>query len=299
METQEEIWRDVAGYEGIYQVSSQGRVRSLDRVSCGRRLRGVLMVGSSDHAGYRQVHLAKGGRGNSATRKVHFLVCEAFHGPRPPGQVTRHLDGDKLNNRASNLAWGTPSENSLDSVRHGTHPQASRTKCPDGHPYDEANAYVGRDGRRRCRTCISTRSQARYLRLVEQECYLPESEAMAAVREFHEVFGLPINDTTQTPGKLRADLIREEAAETAEAIEIGNLEDKAKELADLAYVVYGAALTFGIDLDEAIAEVHRSNMSKLVDGRPVMRADGKVLKGPNYRPPDMARAVVRALREET
>lgn len=111
---------------------------------------------------------------------------------------------------------------------------------------------------------------------------------MAAVREFHVAFDLPINDTTRTLNKLRADLIREEAAETAEAVESGGLEHIAKELADLAYVVYGAALTLGINLDEAIVRVHASNMSKLVDGKPVMRDDGKVLKGPNYLPPNMS-----------
>jgi len=134
---------------------------------------------------------------------------------------------------------------------------------------------------------------AGYRRVVEDD-----TTAAAMVREFHVAFDLPINDATRTLNKLRADLIREEAEETAEAVESGDLEHMAKELADLAYVVYGAALTLGIDLDVAIAAVHASNMSKLVDGRPVMRPDGKVLKGPNYAPPDM-RAAVRALREDT
>jgi predicted HAD superfamily Cof-like phosphohydrolase len=139
---------------------------------------------------------------------------------------------------------------------------------------------------------VITRSD--YRRVVEDD------DAIAGmVREFHVAFDLPINDATRTLNKLRADLIREEAAETAEAVESGDLEHMAKELADLAYVAYGAALTLGIDLDVAIAAVHASNMSKLVDGKPVMREDGKVLKGPNYAPPDMSRAVVRALREET
>lgn len=111
------------------------------------------------------------------------------------------------------------------------------------------------------------------------------------VREFHEVFGLPIGDTTRTLNKLRADLIMEEALEAAEAVGVGDPEWTAKELADLVYVAYGAALTMGIDLDRAVAEVHRSNMSKLVDGRPFLRPDGKVLKGPNYVPPDMSGCV--------
>ena len=61
----------------------------------------------------------------------------------------------------------------------------------------------------------------------------------------------------------------------------------AKELADLLYVVYGTADCFGIDIDRVFAEVHRSNMSKLVDGKPLKREDGKVLKGPNYTPPNL------------
>jgi predicted HAD superfamily Cof-like phosphohydrolase len=66
----------------------------------------------------------------------------------------------------------------------------------------------------------------------------------------------------------------------------------AKELADLVIVTYGAALTHGIDLERAVKLVHRSNMTKLVDGKPVLRDDGKVLKGPNYREPDMSSAVL-------
>jgi len=116
--------------------------------------------------------------------------------------------------------------------------------------------------------------------------------AAGMVREFHEAFDLPIGDSTRTHNELRAGLIREEADEAADAVEFEPLPQIAKELADLAIVVYGAALTMGIDLDRAIGLVHASNMSKLGDdGKPVMRADGKVLKGPNYRAPDMSSAL--------
>lgn len=119
-----------------------------------------------------------------------------------------------------------------------------------------------------------------------------ESEASALVREFHEAFDLPINDATRTLNKLRADLVREEAREAGDAIEAGPPEAIAKELADVVIVTHGAAQTFGIDLDEAIRLVHASNMSKLGhDGKPVMRSDGKVLKGPNYQSPDMTSAL--------
>jgi len=67
-----------------------------------------------------------------------------------------------------------------------------------------------------------------------------------------------------------------------------NAADCLKELADLVYVCYQYAANMKWDLDEAIDRVHRSNMSKLgADGRPIYRADGKVLKGPNYQPPNL------------
>lgn len=119
------------------------------------------------------------------------------------------------------------------------------------------------------------------------------------VLEFHQRFGCAINNTSETTNQMRAALIREEAREVAEAaeraaqaLETGDLEHLARELADLTYVTYGACVTVGIDLDAAVAAVHEANMSKLgPDGAPVMRADGKVLKGPNYRPPDMSAAI--------
>lgn len=66
----------------------------------------------------------------------------------------------------------------------------------------------------------------------------------------------------------------------------------AKELADLLYVTYGAAAALGIPIDAVFREVHRSNMSKLdSDGKPIKREDGKVIKGPNYKAPDIRRLV--------
>jgi hypothetical protein len=66
-----------------------------------------------------------------AIRRIyhHRLVCEAFHGPCPDGQETRHRDGDRLNNSATNLEWGTRSENMRDKERHGTAPKGERHGC--------------------------------------------------------------------------------------------------------------------------------------------------------------------------
>ena len=124
-----------------------------------------------------------------------------------------------------------------------------------------------------------------------------------AVKAFTVAMGQPVGEdiTSLETGDLlemRMDLIEEEALEidaelpgfltapTREAI------DKAaftKELADLLYVTYGMAVTFGLPIDEVFDRVHASNMSKLDDnGKPIYREDGKVLKGPNYEKPDLA-----------
>lgn len=119
------------------------------------------------------------------------------------------------------------------------------------------------------------------------------------VREFHEVFGLAHADRpSPIPAELavvRQRLLDEEVAEVAEASAAAQrdpsperLASLARELADVVYVAYGTAISHGIDLDAVIAEVHRANMSKLGDdGRPVVR-EGKVQKGPRFRPPDLA-----------
>ena len=108
------------------------------------------------------------------------------------------------------------------------------------------------------------------------------------VKEFHRTFHR--GDKEEYNRALRYDLMSEELAEVFDEMYPVLLKDKlAKELADLLYVVYGTAVTFDIDIDRAFAEVHKSNMSKLgVDGKPIYRDDGKVLKGPNYREADMS-----------
>lgn len=117
------------------------------------------------------------------------------------------------------------------------------------------------------------------------------------VREFHFRFSAPIgcdldNDLVN---KLRYDLIREELDELFDALFDRDLVAIADALGDLAYVVYGAAVTYGIDLDPVIREIHRSNMSKLMpDGSVAYREDGKVLKGPNFTPPNLAPLVTGA-----
>ena len=118
------------------------------------------------------------------------------------------------------------------------------------------------------------------------------------VKEFMKSFGQEVKSKPKWPNdetmELRIDLIEEELGEFKDAIlsADGTLVDVADALSDLLYVVYGAGHSFGIDLDDCFAEVHRSNMSKLgEDGKPIYREDGKVLKGPNFSEPDLERVM--------
>jgi len=125
-------------------------------------------------------------------------------------------------------------------------------------------------------------------------------EAMAAVEAFHKAFGAPVVDRPVFPNdpdlhELRIELIREEFAEYRNAVLTGDLVEMADALADMVYVICGTALVYGIPLADVFDEVQRSNMSKLgEDGQPIHRDDGKILKGPNYSPPDIAAVMAGA-----
>ncbi|RSM63060.1 nucleotide pyrophosphohydrolase [Amycolatopsis sp. WAC 01376] len=130
----------------------------------------------------------------------------------------------------------------------------------------------------------------------------PEAQhsfASRAVAEFHSVFRLPMTakptvEVGDELAKLRVDLLVEEVGEFADATKREDLFALADALGDIVYVAYGAALTYGIDLDAVLAEIHRSNMSKLDEhGQPIFRSDGKVLKSSSYSPPDMAGVLSR------
>lgn len=126
------------------------------------------------------------------------------------------------------------------------------------------------------------------------------SNADAKLREWHEKFGVPILVNPSFPGRERADLrvklINEEAREFQDAADCGDLIEMADALADLVYVVYGAALECGIPLDAVFDEVHRSNMTKVwPDGTVHYRDDGKVLKPPTYSPADVALILNRGI----
>lgn len=111
------------------------------------------------------------------------------------------------------------------------------------------------------------------------------------VNEFSRVTGGD-NRSYEEWVDLRKKLLLEEVVEFFESLDSRDPLLIAKEGADVAYVVAGTFVRYGIDLDAAVAEIHRSNMSKVdSDGSFHEREDGKVLKGHNYRPPDMSVAV--------
>lgn len=117
--------------------------------------------------------------------------------------------------------------------------------------------------------------------------------ASEMVREFHHTYGVRIQEHVGFPSEerrlLRWSLLAEEVREYGDAELANDLEEVADALADMLYIIHGTALEYGIPLDAVVEEVHRSNMSKLgADGKPVRRDDGKILKGPNYFPPDIA-----------
>jgi hypothetical protein len=103
----QEEWRDVVGFEGRYEVSNWGRVRSLAyRSTLGPQ----ILQPSCNYAGYQVLTLGKARR----QFRLHVLVLEAFVGLRPEGMQACHRDNDKSNNRLSNLRWDTPSGNIAD-----------------------------------------------------------------------------------------------------------------------------------------------------------------------------------------
>ena len=114
------------------------------------------------------------------------------------------------------------------------------------------------------------------------------------VKAFMLMFGQEVVEKPEWPDaktmELRIDLIEEELGELKDGILLGDgtLVDVADALTDLLYVIYGAGHSFGINLDKCFEEVHNSNMSKLGnDGKPIYREDGKILKGKNFREPNL------------
>lgn len=118
------------------------------------------------------------------------------------------------------------------------------------------------------------------------------------ITEFNEAFGCPApkKPTTVANSKLRSKLIIEELTEYNDAVKDNDIVEIADAIGDMLYLVLGAAVEHGIEIEPVFDEIHLSNMSKLdSDGKPIYREDGKVLKGENYFKPDIKKVLVHSL----
>jgi hypothetical protein len=111
---EEEIWKDIPKYGGLYEASNFGKIKRLYKYYKAKPFKILKLC--KDRYGYLFVHLSKNCKIKSHT--VHRLVLETFVGICPLGMQCRHIDGYKLNNRLDNLCWGTPKENSQDRTKH-------------------------------------------------------------------------------------------------------------------------------------------------------------------------------------
>lgn len=123
-----EIWKPVDGHEG-YEVSNLGRVAVIKN---GERF--IRKPNTATH--YLSMSFRKRPCDTAQKSKtIHSMVAEAFHGPRPKGAIIRHIDGNRFNNRADNLAYGTKNENVYDAIAHGTYkgPSNGRALLDERH----------------------------------------------------------------------------------------------------------------------------------------------------------------------
>lgn len=146
-----EIWVDVIGFEGLYRISSFGRVLSLPRNSTKG---GLMALHRHPRSGAVSVMLTKNGR--PTRHRVHRLVMEAFVGPMPQGMEVRHLDGVAHNNHVSNLAYSDHATNMKDIPIHGTWLR-NKTHCKHGHKFTPENTRFNKRGHRQCRACEKMR----------------------------------------------------------------------------------------------------------------------------------------------
>lgn len=166
---QSETWRDIPGYEGYYQASDLGGIKSLRRVimrsnGSPQTIRERILKPAFDTFGYLHVVLNAPDK-SIKTFRVHRLVMWAFNGPTPDGLEICHNDGEHTNNRLDNLRFDTHAANMADTVTHGVTEKFRTKECPQGHAYDEKNtgySFRKSDGFwvKHCRACKRARWHA-------------------------------------------------------------------------------------------------------------------------------------------
>jgi len=132
-----EIWKDIEGYNGKYQISNYGNVRSFSKWKNGELLKPALTT-----TGYYYVHLVKDGRKNTCSARVHRLVADAFiENPNELPEVN-HIDGNKLNNRVDNLEWVSRQDN----IRHAFEKGLIMPRLGKAHPSSKAVLQKDKSG---------------------------------------------------------------------------------------------------------------------------------------------------------
>lgn len=183
-QTATEIWRNLPDYIGTYQVSDQGRVRSLTRTVTDKNGRSMTLRGKvitpalAGKSGYYQFAASENGLQRRIT--VQAAVLAAFVGPPPEGAIVLHLNGNPRDNRLVNLRYGTRAEVSQMSRLRGTMKGLSTTQCPRGHALAEPNLVTSQlaRGYRQCKACHRAQSKLKvrglgpeHLQAVADECY--------------------------------------------------------------------------------------------------------------------------------
>lgn len=155
-----EEWRPVVGFEGYYEVSNHGRVRTVEHYArkghggTRRLVKSRIRKAFPAYGGHLGLILSRGPE--RIRGRVHVMVALAFLGPRPEGLDVCHNNGNPTDNRVENLRYDTKSSNMYDKQKHGTDHYACRNHCSAGHEYTSDNTRIRvRDGHisRVCRQC--------------------------------------------------------------------------------------------------------------------------------------------------
>lgn len=184
-----EQWRDVPEYEGYYEVSDRGTVRSVDRVitdcrGVRRAYKGKPRKVALNRDGYPTVNLARGGR--VVYKTVGALVAAAFIGPRPHGMLVCHEDDNPKNNRPGNLRYDTPSGNTRDAVERKRHRNSRKEYCVRGHQLEHPNLRRSALPVRLCRSCDNARVQCLRKGLQESEFQIVSDRLYQRMIKRHE-----------------------------------------------------------------------------------------------------------------
>lgn len=161
-----ERWAEVPGSNGTYYASTEGRIYSVPR----ERTRGGIVKQHVGPPGYPRATVVF--QGTRQKMRVYRIVAETFLGPAPERHEVRHLNGDCMDSRLENLAYGTHAENMRDMIEHGRTTHREPSHCPSGHEMTPENTrYYERRGAggssqrpyRKCRKC-ETRRQREWAR---------------------------------------------------------------------------------------------------------------------------------------